>query len=343
MVEDRKPRTTSGIESELLARLESLETQIIRLTSLLESQTKLRRQRRVRFSIRTLLASFALFAFLFAWFGTVLQKSQRQARAADQLVKQGVHLSYTPRDSLIVGVLPGNTEAPPRLFTRWFGYDLFQSVTNASTRFAGIKNQEKQETLDAVFALTDLERLSLTKMQLSTNDLTRLSSVPSLQSLDVSHTVLDSGRLEKIAESKLRWLDVSHTRLSGDALKDIAQCKELRHLNLERTSIDDASLEQLASIPTLRYLNLNRTPVSKKSVQELSASMPNCVIEWQPLRFLASGRTDSRAARRGAIRLGTPKEDPRPAMRVTPPQDQAEIIWRMNDGSTFRQQRYLRY
>ena len=321
-----EPQTKIQLDSEpsLTTRLENLETQIVRLTNLLESQTKARRRRRTIFTLRFLLASFVFFGLFFAWFGVVLRKSQRQAQAVDELVKHGVYMTYTPRDSLMVGLLPGEISDPPRVFKRWFGHDFFRSVTNASTRFAGLKDTDKKRILQTLPLLTDLERLRIASLNLKTSELRVLSKLPELQSLDISHSGLDQGRMEWIGDSRLRWLDASHTRIGSAAMYDLGRCEELRYLNLERTAINDAGLKHLASLQSLRYLNLKRAPVSREAVQELFKAIPNCVIDWQPLRFRANGKVDVNAAARGAMRLGTWKaNDPRESERAVAPSDQA--------------------
>lgn len=95
---------------------------------------------------------------------------------------------------------------------------------------------------------------------------------------------------------------------------------------LERTSISDSGLKHLESLSQLRYLNLKRCPVSAAAVKRLSDALPGCVIDWEPLTFLADGKVDSRAAARGRVRYGRPMpEDPRLSRRAAPPMDNGPV------------------
>ena len=72
----------------LAARLQSLESEVGRLTDFLSSQAVAKKKRRRRVTIRLLLIAVALFAGLFAWYSAAFRESRQQAAAVDQLISE---------------------------------------------------------------------------------------------------------------------------------------------------------------------------------------------------------------------------------------------------------------
>ena len=310
-------------------KLDNLSTQLL--------HQKLRRR---RLTIRFLLLLFVLFGGLFAWFSWNYRISVRQAKSADKLIDVGAFLQYEPRQSLLLSMLPGDPAKPPKYLTRILGEDFFRSVSNVSTRQAGFSGKKKS-TLEAVAGMSDLQRLRLNGMTLQTNDLEIMAYLPELESLDVSRTTLDAGRIPWLSKTRLRWLDMSHTQIGDSALVDIANCGELQSLNLERTAISDVGLRRLGVLKKLRSLNLNRAPVSIEAVRQLAKELPECRITWQPLKFRGSYRqVDVAAARSGAVVLGKVRQyDPRKSQQPIPPSDNIRFGpqtygWPVYDGTS---------
>ena len=306
----------------LATRLESLESEVGRLTDFLSSQVEARKKRRRRITIRLLLGAVALFAGLFAWYSAAFRASRQQAAAVDQLISEGVFVSYEPRDSLAVSLLPGAPESPPRTVATALGEDFFRAVTNVSTRaYTGIA-ANKKSVLPAVSSLTQLQRLRLVDLSLRTADLRPLAKLSHLKSLDLNRTGLDNGGLSWISSTQLQWFNASHTRMGDRVLRDLSQCADLQYLDMERTTVSDIGLRHLYGQKQLKHLNLKRCPISLAAVQKLSATIPNCAIQYEPLVFTPDGKVDARAARRGFIVLGKPAPpDPRVQNAVIPPSD----------------------
>ncbi|MGI9470809.1 MAG: hypothetical protein ACR2NZ_04715 [Rubripirellula sp.] len=303
-------------------RLSELETQIERLTDLLSEQASSKQRRRRRLTLRAILIAVVGFALLFAWFGTVYRQSLRQSFAVDHLIDQSAFVHYTPRQSALVSLLPGDPQSPSASLVDALGDDFFRSVTNVSTGRRATSPRDKQEILEALEPLHDLQRLRLTNLQLTTEDLRVLEGLGRLQSLDVSRTRLDSAAMSWMRKLPLRWFDASHTYFGDRALATISNCPQLQELRLERTCVTDEGLKYLHGMPNLRYLNLKRCPVSQGAVQQLSDALPGCYIEWEPLRFLANGKVDAQAASRGRVRFGRrAPADPREWRRASPPID----------------------
>ena len=264
----------------------------------------------------------ALFAGFFAWFSSAYHESQRQAAAVDELISQGVFVMLEPRQSLAVSILPGTPEEPPRAISKTLGNEFFRSATNVSTRNRWNAKMDKDRVLSGIAKLSDLRRLRLTKLSLSTNDLNRLSGLTELAALDLSRTRLDRGSVDWLQHTQLHWFDASHTWLGDNALRGLSRCPDLQYLNMERSTITDAGLQHLYGMSGLRYLNLKRCTVTPAAVKKLSAAIPNCLIQFEPLVLNNQGQTYVMAARRGFMQLGTPTPvDPRKSKLATPPID----------------------
>lgn len=316
-----RPVSSSRRKVHLSDRLDRLETQIGRLTDLLAEQAATRKRQRKQFTIRFMLLSFTVFAILFAWFGNVFHHSRLQAHAVDRLVQQGAFVMYAPRQSTLVGLLPGDPKQPPACLVHWLGDDFFRAVTNVSTR-SSKNSRDKQLILSSLASLDQLQKLRLARLQLKSADLLVLNGLSELQSVDISRTGLDQGTLPWAPRTNLRWFDASHTRLSDRALADLSLCDQLQQLRLERTAVTDNGLRYLENMSQLRYLNLKRCPVSAGGVRRLANKLPGCMIEWEPLRFLPNGKVDIRAARAGRVQYGgLAPPDPRASRRVGPPLD----------------------
>lgn len=330
----------SGRRGELSERLEKLEQQLGRLTDLLTEQTTTRKRRRRKFTLRLLLGSFVVFALLFAWFERVYHESRRQAVAVDHLVTQNAFVLYETRDNALVSLMPGDAESPPS-YLSWLGDDFFRSVTNVSTKQSGAYAKNKKQTVTAVSSLPQLQRLRLTSLNLRTGDLRSLGDLSELRSLDLNRTRLDGGSMAWLQNTDMRWFNASHTRVGDRALYDLSKCRELQHLDMERTAISDAGLKYLYGMPNLRYLNLKRAPVSKAAVQQLSAALPTCLIEWEPLQFTRNGQVNVAVARSGYMKLGQQiPQDPRLSRRSIPPIDQVpKSVWPAANGWTIQNQR----
>ena len=307
-------------------RLSQLEKQLERLTDLLSEQAATK-QRRRRLTLRAMLIAMLGFALLFAWFGTYYRQSLRQSNAVDRLIGQNAFVLYSPQQSALVSLLPGDPHSPSPSLVGVLGDDFFRSVTNVSTGRSTAVPRDKQEVLLGLEPLQDLERLRLTNLQLTTDDLRVLQDLRQLQSLDVSRTRLDSGGMPWMRKLPLRWLDVSHTCFGDRALATVSNCQQLQELRLERTCVTDEGLKHLYGMSNLRYLNLKRSPVSRAAVKQLADTIPGCFIEWEPLRFSPSGHVDVRAASKGRVRHGRrAPADPREWRRAVPPADKRPTV-----------------
>ncbi|QDT08463.1 hypothetical protein [Planctomycetes bacterium K23_9] len=307
----------------LAERLASLESQIGRLTDFLTQQAESRIRRRRKLSLRLLLIAMVVFAGVFAWFSAVYRQSRQQSRAVDHLVAQGAFVMYEPRENMLVSLLPGEVKSPPSVLANSLGADFFRAVTNVSTNNRRFQSTtDKQKLIESIARIEQLERLRLSNVTLRTNDLTPLSSLRNLQSLDLTRASLDRGSLPWLSDSQMRWFCAAHTYLGDQVLKDLSRCPELQHLNIERTTVTENGLQHVYLMKQLRYLNIKRCSVSYAAAKKLSDAMPNCVIDWEPLIFTSDGKVNNPAIRQRRVRFGnTAPADPRASRRAIPPAD----------------------
>ncbi len=279
-----------------------LEQQLGRLTDLLSEQATVRKRRRRQLTLRFLLGSVVFFGLLFAWFGRVYHDSRRQAVAVDHLVSQNAFIHYAPRDNALVSMLPGDAENPPRFLRKWLGDDFFRAVTNVSTKPSN-QSQERQET-NRLRGLLDAET-STVAIDTAKSSYRRPADAGKLDAnfnpLIWREPGLDGGAMAWLQNTRLRWFNASHTRVGDRALYDLSKCQDLQHLDLERTCVSDAGLKYLYSMRQLAILESETcTGIASLRSQQLSAAIPTCLIEWEPLRFLRQWR---RQCRRGQKRL----------------------------------------
>ncbi|WP_146517810.1 hypothetical protein Pla52nx_000321 [Stieleria varia] len=313
----------------LASQLSDLRVELARLAELLAEQSATRKRRR-RITIRGLMLAAVGFGLLFAYYSHLYRNSLDQSRLADQLSAQAAFISYEPRKSLLLSLLPGDIASPPAAMAQWLGQDFFTEITNVSTNAPTASPRDPAAVIQAVAGLPSIKRLRLTGLTVSTLQLDSLDRLNQLESLDLTRTVLDYGSMPWLRNARLKWFSAAHTRFSDPALADLCQCTQLRHIDLERTAVTDKGIQLLSQLPNLRYVKLHRTPTTKSEVLKLSKAMPNCVIDWEPLVMNANGQINGGATRRGRIRLGTAlPADPRPTHQAVPPIDQNQnvIAW----------------
>lgn len=308
-------------------RLDDLRGELSRLADLLTEQAAAKKRRR-RLTIRAMMFVCMAFGVLFAAYGNRYRSAQDQVRQADALAGQAAFVMYEPRKSLLVSLLPGDSQNPPPFMTKWLGNDFFHEITNVSTNVNSPVQRDTAKVIDAAVQIPSLKRLRLTGITCSTIDLDSLVRLPKLESLDLTRTVLDYGSMPWLARSNLRWFSAAHTRFSDAAMTDLCKIRELQYINLERTAVSDKTVFALTGLPSLRYVNLKRTPVTRATVQRLSKEIPNCVIDWEQLVLGSPNSPEVRAAQRRRLRLGNQMPaDPRPTHRAVAPVDKQNQAW----------------
>lgn len=98
---------------------------------------------------------------------------------------------------------------------------------------------------------------------LTDQELSRLTSFPELEHLDLSNTaVTDAGLKQLTGLVNLRQLGLSGTAISDQGLLHLTPLTQLEELDLSDTPVTDACLGQLARFTGLRSVDLSRTQVT---------------------------------------------------------------------------------
>ncbi len=100
--------------------------------------------------------------------------------------------------------------------------------------------------------------------------------------LEARFAKLEPGPMPFLRDSGLVELGLSHTWFSDAAINDLPDT--LEGLDLERTAVTDAGLPAFKRLYRLKHLNLKRTPTSGAAIEKLRQAMPQCNIEWEPLK-----------------------------------------------------------
>ncbi len=103
-----------------------------------------------------------------------------------------------------------------------------------------------------------LDYLNLGSMQLDSETLKRLKSLPALSGLYLgdNRCLLDE------------WLPL------------LADCKSLRKLGIRSTPITDVGLQHLAQMPWLADIDIRDARVTEAGVRQLAQALPKCIIRW---------------------------------------------------------------
>jgi len=170
------------------------------------------------------------------------------------------------------------------------------------------KNSETDLTksgLDKLGRLSRIAVLGINKAHFNDNDLSFISKLSELKSLDLSHTGITDGFLVNLKHlHKLTDFDCSFDRISDSGLQALSNIPSLESLNLrqnpsitdegikhltklrlknislESNLITDNSLQQLAKIKSLQEVNYkNCEKVSAKALERLQTDLPLCQVK----------------------------------------------------------------
>lgn len=127
-----------------------------------------------------------------------------------------------------------------------------------------------------------LESLSLSRCDVTDNDVDGFKSMPSLTDLDLSYTQITSAAFEKLAGvTSLKRLNVSRTVVGDASFELLTGLDRLTILDLEQTDVSDASVEHLKKMSRLQMLNIDRTKITSKGAESIRKSLPRCDVEFR--------------------------------------------------------------
>lgn len=127
--------------------------------------------------------------------------------------------------------------------------------------------------LRALANFPELFQLDVRKSHITAECILAISQLSSLQSLDMSGSLLPDGatlqRLEQL--TSLLSLNLSGTDLSDDDLRCLQGCRALASLNLMGCPITDGGTASLISLASLRRLDVSHTGIGDESMLLLAA------------------------------------------------------------------------
>lgn len=135
------------------------------------------------------------------------------------------------------------------------------------------------EDVQRIQGLTNLERLDLSRTNITDAGLEGLSSLPNLSSLQLQGTqISDAGLVHLKKLTNLKHLDLSDTEITDAGLAQLRSLRNLESLRLARTNVSDAGLQYLKHLENLKYLDLEATGVTTSGAANLEKSLPNAFI-----------------------------------------------------------------
>ncbi len=135
------------------------------------------------------------------------------------------------------------------------------------------------EDVQRIQGLTNLERLDLSRTNITDAGLEGLLSLQNLSSLQLHGTqISDAGLVHLKKLTNLKYLDLSDTEIKDAGLAQLRSLRNLESLRLARTKVSHAGLQYLKHLEKLKYLDLEATGVTTSGAANLEKSLPNAFI-----------------------------------------------------------------
>ena len=210
----------------------------------------LKKRRSLQFSLRSLLVILTCVAI---WFGWHNSRSRTQRIAVKELEASGVQVLY---DYQVGESASEIRELPyPTWVVNLLGVDFFS--TAVSVKGHGVQAAGLNDSLSA------------------------LRRLPKVKSVHFGGSRLGNAGIEHIAKlSSLERLGLEYTAVTAEGLAALQNARGLKKLYLKGLPLKDEGLKHISTIESLEFVELNGSEVSERGVQELSASLPNCKVEW---------------------------------------------------------------
>ncbi len=116
-----------------------------------------------------------------------------------------------------------------------------------------------------------------------TLEVKKLTDMPSgkfeVEKIDLTKSDVTDADLENLAAlPELKALTLHGTKITDDGLSHLTALKNLKDLDLSNTNVTDVGLKILAGIKSLEKLHLHTTAVSNKGLKEIHAALPGCQL-----------------------------------------------------------------
>lgn len=140
------------------------------------------------------------------------------------------------------------------------------------------------EDLRPLQGFNELETLSMTRTNLSDEDIAIIAALKSLKNLNLQQTkITDRSAAVLGTLKKLTSLELGKTEITDDGLARLADLKDLQSLDVSNTKITDASVDTISGFKGLAHLNLEGSAISADGKKRIQAQLPKCTIV-QPKR-----------------------------------------------------------
>lgn len=226
-----------------------------------------------QFSVRTLLVGILALSAILSWYAALTQQARRQKATVEAIRRLGGTVGYDWEWGYVpAGKVPPFAEARPgaRPQPSWsrklLGDDYFDKVG-----FVGLCGPRKRDdALQHLGELADLERLSLHESRVTDTGLAYLTLLTNLKTLCLSQTEVGNAGLKHLEGlTNLQWLDLSGTRVTDAGLVHLEGLVNLQRLDLSRTQVNGAGLAHLRGLVNLQLLDLSRTEVTDAALEQL--------------------------------------------------------------------------
>jgi hypothetical protein len=233
-----------------------------------------RRNRFVRFSLRTALLLLTLLCVGLGWW-VVKADRQREAVAAVR------ELGGRPRYTFELGPegFPLKRPEPPWA-PEWlrdtFGEDLF--ITVDTVEFEGIRDDFVEQVVPKLRRVLSLRAISLRDTLISDAALASVAKLTQLRELVIGTgseapgiaTITDKGLTQLSTLRRLRRLTISNCPIDGSALAHLGMLRRLEWLNMRHTNFNDAAASHLRQFPRLLRLDLWNTSISDDAIDDIA-------------------------------------------------------------------------
>lgn len=240
-----------------------------------------KRNRRVRWSLRVLLALVAVIAVGLGWVSYQMRVGYMHEETANFLQKHGGKVKWKRYERIQNPNRPSSVDREMPAWIRSIGADPMFWRIDEVFLFDEMSPEELDEAVDHVCRLDRIRYLNCDNSEITEAQLARIVEEVEMELLFAYSAPIGGGPMPWLRDTKLTHLKLSKTKFSDVAIDDLPL--SLEKLSAHNTQITDQGLEKLVRLTNLKKLILRRTPTSREAIDELRAKMSWCDIEWAPM------------------------------------------------------------
>ena len=254
--------------------VQSTESYKLRAHNMLKSLS-----RYFRFSLRTLLIVTTLLAIVL---GMVVYRAERQRAAVAWVNAHHGHVSYATKSKMF--------RAPKWLIDALGEHYFFRP---RQVQFDGLT---AEEDVGLVARLTTLERVSITRSELTADHVKQFNQLPRLKELSLEIVKLEEGSLAELRQATaLEKLTISCCRLNAGTTMAVFRVPTVKHLRFVQCEIDLSEVGDCSELQQLEELYIAEVVTPKSRDFSQLGSLPKLwqVIisaDWTPATYAALAR-----------------------------------------------------